>query len=425
MNTSVRRFNHVLWDTLAITEIGVSDSIPTEKLAPSNEAADKNIVYNRISNEFLDYNDHISKYIWGNGISSLWEDNNDRTCYFPWDYNCTSWNAVKLSNFTPIHKIVIKVTQNHIRNLGLMIQASRDYEEWTTLYTINSLDIKKLQRSVLEIFLSDNTEYLYVRILQINSRYGYDITSLQLYARETYPEPLPTSENTLVYVFNGDITVDGLRYNAPCGILKLETASFNVSHKHDDNSRTFWVSFKGKNTVELLEQAFFDFKNPIFSIQSRAYLNELTNFVNEFSYELNADENQIQLISRLLGMLALHSKYNNTRHNAQSIQEKYIIAAMEYINKNKYNSPSLGDIAKNCSISEKYLIKLFKEHIGMTPIQYHNTWKIQSAKRLLDTTQMSIESISKELKFSSPEYFCRMFKKHEGMSPSIYRKKIH
>ena len=42
-------------------------------------------------------------------------------------------------------------------------------------------------------------------------------------------------------------------------------------------------------------------------------------------------------------------------------------------------------------------------------------------KQTLITTQMSVQEISDEFNFSSPDAFHHFFRKHTGMSPSNYR----
>lgn len=97
--------------------------------------------------------------------------------------------------------------------------------------------------------------------------------------------------------------------------------------------------------------------------------------------------------------------------------------ALQYIEDHRYENISLSDLTKVCSISEKHLLKIFKEQLGMPPIQYNNKLRIEKAKKLLKTTKSSIYEVSEQLNFNSPEYFCRLFRKEENCSPSQYRKR--
>ena len=420
MDQLLLSFHNILWDNLFVSEIGLSNSIPKEKIERSLPTDMDAIHYTKIDASFQDYGEHLHKYIWGDGIACLWEENKKRTCYFPWDYKCSAWNSARLFSFSPIHKIVITSTNNQQRNLGLKIQASSDHVKWKTLYTINNFDVKRMVKEPLEIFFFDDTKYLYVRVIQENSTNGYDIESIKIYVRDSDTK-LQNTQNSIFYVLSGTMNVNGLRYKAPFGLLKLSTNSFSLSAAKESDTRVFWITFDGTDAIKLLEKANFDFNTPLFEIKHSSYLKEINNFVNEQT-AISGEENQFHLLSRLMTLLAMHAKYNDLKTDEKNTQEKYIILALQYIDYNRYANITLADIAEQCSISEKYLIKIFKDSMGTTPIQYLNNWKIHKSKKLLRTTHDSIESISQQLGFSSPEYFCRMFKKHERISPSQYRK---
>ncbi len=420
MNSSIQSFHRILWDHLSISEMGISNTIPQQKLNHSNQIARNNLHYRQIKTEFYDYGEHKHKYIWGDGISCLWEDNKKRTCYFPWESACSAWNCAKFSSPSAIHKIVIYSSNNQRRNSGLKIQASMDHTNWNTLYIINRFDVNTLLKGALTIYFSDNTPYLYLRIMQENTVHGYDIESIQVFAQDISQE-MQNKQISLFYILNGCMTVNGLRYQAPFGFVKLSSSSFSVTANRNKNIKIFWISFEGNEAINLLEKAYFDLENPLFVIKNRTYLNSLNTFADE-QFNNPPEENQFILISKFMNLLALHSKYHNEKSGIPSIQENYVIAALQFIDENKYHDISLGDIANHCAISEKYLIKIFKERMGTTPIQYLNEWKIQTAKKMLRTTYDSIETISQTLNFCSPEYFCRLFKLHEKCSPSQYRK---
>ncbi len=81
---------------------------------------------------------------------------------------------------------------------------------------------------------------------------------------------------------------------------------------------------------------------------------------------------------------------------------------------------SIEDIAKLCNISSSGLRKKFKESEGITLSEYRRKQKINKAKYMLESTNMSISEISDALNFYDTPYFCKIFKKHEGVSPKKY-----
>ncbi len=83
-------------------------------------------------------------------------------------------------------------------------------------------------------------------------------------------------------------------------------------------------------------------------------------------------------------------------------------------------------LAQMCSMthySKPYVIRLFKEYTGKTPIDYLNRYRIYQAQEKLLSSNKKIIEIALECGFDNVGYFNRIFKKHLGVSPCTWRKK--
>lgn len=65
----------------------------------------------------------------------------------------------------------------------------------------------------------------------------------------------------------------------------------------------------------------------------------------------------------------------------------------------------------------------FKKANHMSPVEYLNQIRIDSAKRLLDEPGCSVKSAASAVGMGSEFYFSRMFKKSVGLSPALYIKR--
>ncbi len=83
---------------------------------------------------------------------------------------------------------------------------------------------------------------------------------------------------------------------------------------------------------------------------------------------------------------------------------------------------SISDIAKECCISESGLRSKFAKVFGISPIRLRILAKMNKAKYLLQSTDMTNKEIADSLSFFDEAYFCKVFFRHVGCSPKNYRK---
>ena len=86
----------------------------------------------------------------------------------------------------------------------------------------------------------------------------------------------------------------------------------------------------------------------------------------------------------------------------------------------EHNERPMGEIAKECSVSESGLRSIFKQELGITPTQYRTSIKIRQAEYLLEATDMSVAEIAEQLGFFDAAYFCKVFKEQMGVTPKQY-----
>ncbi|MFK7693489.1 helix-turn-helix domain-containing protein [Paenibacillus sp. HJGM_3] len=84
---------------------------------------------------------------------------------------------------------------------------------------------------------------------------------------------------------------------------------------------------------------------------------------------------------------------------------------------------SVASIAGKLGMSRSQCTKVFTKVYGLSPRQYISTLKLKEAKELLVRTNLTIESIAKQLGFGSASHFSRQFRRWTGVSPNRYRPK--
>ena len=80
--------------------------------------------------------------------------------------------------------------------------------------------------------------------------------------------------------------------------------------------------------------------------------------------------------------------------------------------------------AQIIGITAKHLAYVIKKTTGKYPSEWMDNYVLLESKRLLRSTDLSIQDISYDLNFSTPSHFGKFFKNHTGMTPKKFRDSI-
>lgn len=98
--------------------------------------------------------------------------------------------------------------------------------------------------------------------------------------------------------------------------------------------------------------------------------------------------------------------------------------ALDYIAANYTEAISLEDVAEAAGLSTFRIAHLLKENTGKTALQNIHYLRVQEARRLLETSDMSCTDIAYETGFGDQSYFIKQFRKWMGITPAKYRKSL-
>ena len=98
-----------------------------------------------------------------------------------------------------------------------------------------------------------------------------------------------------------------------------------------------------------------------------------------------------------------------------------VAKAKEYLDQHWEGDFNPRAVAKSVNISVTQLYKLFEQHTGMTPGDYHKRCKIEHIKEKLADKNLSIKEAFAACGEDSQGRIARVFKKMTGLSPMQYR----
>ena len=110
----------------------------------------------------------------------------------------------------------------------------------------------------------------------------------------------------------------------------------------------------------------------------------------------------------------------NTDHHYNNHSDK-VKQMLAYIRKHFAEKITVSKIASSAYLSERECYRIFKNYLHVSPIDYLNSYRIQRACRMLQTSSQSITYISHECGFGNSSYFGKLFKEYVGCTPLEYR----
>ena len=129
----------------------------------------------------------------------------------------------------------------------------------------------------------------------------------------------------------------------------------------------------------------------------------------------------------LLALLAEVARLNRSSQE-ENIEEKgkitnMIARSIDYISQCYMEDIRIGDLAKASHISETHFRRVFTSYMHMSPLEYINKVRIQTACEILKKTDEPISDIAYKCGFTTNSTFNRNFRQLMGMSPAEWRKR--
>ncbi len=149
----------------------------------------------------------------------------------------------------------------------------------------------------------------------------------------------------------------------------------------------------------------------------------IRNLCSEF-YSVNPKRNEM-LDCLLKAMLIKTSEMIEASSLAKFSSPHYakLLNLREKIYDNPQEKWTLDMLCGEVNMSRSYFQSVYRDTFGITCIADVISCKINHAKEILKTTNMSVGQISEECGYDNEEHFMRQFKKNTGLTPTSYRKK--
>lgn len=83
---------------------------------------------------------------------------------------------------------------------------------------------------------------------------------------------------------------------------------------------------------------------------------------------------------------------------------------------------TVAEMARTVGLSESWFSNVFKQTMGMTPLQWQLAKRVEHAKKLLIESDMTIAAIAAQIGFSDQAHFTKVFRQIAGDTPAAWRR---
>ena len=197
-----------------------------------------------------------------------------------------------------------------------------------------------------------------------------------------------------------------------CLVLR-QHADFMLRSDKEEPLYKIWLCVKGRLADKLLDSyGIFEDVTVV-----RADISEEMEQIYKEISEEDDDSHVAILFHSILHKLTLKIEQEiRAGRNAVAMQ------ICSILDESIFSEISLDEIAARFFISKGQMIRIFRKEFGVTPYKYFLNKKLDTAKGLLQNTDLPIKNISLRLGFSDEHYFSKMFKKAIGVPPGKFRK---
>ncbi len=95
---------------------------------------------------------------------------------------------------------------------------------------------------------------------------------------------------------------------------------------------------------------------------------------------------------------------------------------LDRIDSDAEGKTTVAELAEMLLVSSDHFTRIFRDSLGVTPLEYMNRVRVERALVLLAKTEGSMEEIAARAGFSGTSYFYRLFRSMVGASPLAFRK---
>lgn len=101
-----------------------------------------------------------------------------------------------------------------------------------------------------------------------------------------------------------------------------------------------------------------------------------------------------------------------------------IATCQEWLADNYKQDTPVATMVEISGLPERSFSRRFHRATGQSPMDYVQSLRIEEAKQMLETTDLSVEAVAHDVGYEDSSSFSRLFRRRTGITPAQYRKRF-
>lgn len=119
------------------------------------------------------------------------------------------------------------------------------------------------------------------------------------------------------------------------------------------------------------------------------------------------------------GQLPYSCMIQNVNHGDAIIER-----SQQWVAQNYDKADIVSELVQQSSLPKRTFDRRFKAATGYSPLAYIQALRIEEAKQILETSDIAVEAVGREVGYEDVASFRRLFRRYAGLGPGEYRRKL-
>lgn len=110
--------------------------------------------------------------------------------------------------------------------------------------------------------------------------------------------------------------------------------------------------------------------------------------------------------------------------STRQVEDPLIAQCQDWIAKRPTVEAPVASMIRLSGLPERTFKRRFRKAAGMSPLEYVHAIRLEEAKSLLETSELTLDALAERVGYEDATFFSRLFRRSVGLTPAQYRRRF-